>query len=205
MIIQFPPFGSSTSFGWRFKFLRCESLSMSFPWFKNVGESNESSSTTWVENTLHSDSVCSICLDSMNEEVGEDIYIVPGCCHTFHKPCITRWMIRSRKCPYCRGPLPKYIGLRLSFMEILLSDEAALHTENGNVLENAILNSRIKWLIHLNRIFSFLENVFFGMFIVISSFAAMYNLYKEDFHHTYYCMYLMIITSSLYTISKIFT
>jgi len=61
----------------------------------NVGLSSEKS---------HSVDGCQICLDAMDEELG-NLYTVPGCSHTFHKTCIAKWKEQSRTCPCCRGTL----------------------------------------------------------------------------------------------------
>jgi len=43
---------------------------------------------------------CSVCLAAVR--AGQEIARLP-CAHTFHHPCIIRWLARSRRCPYCRA------------------------------------------------------------------------------------------------------
>ena len=42
---------------------------------------------------------CSICLSEVN--VGDNLILLP-CCHTFHKNCISQWLIKNNTCPICR-------------------------------------------------------------------------------------------------------
>lgn len=49
------------------------------------------------------DNECPICLLDYDEETRKQIDC-PGN-HVFHKECIDAWLIRTRKCPFCRVPV----------------------------------------------------------------------------------------------------
>lgn len=60
-----------------------------------------------------SPSTCVLCLDDMPS--GTDVYVLPGCKHTFHaceEDClgtykgIVSWLIEHKHCPVCRQPAP---------------------------------------------------------------------------------------------------
>lgn len=44
---------------------------------------------------------CSICLSSEHVR-----WSLLPCGHTFHQPCLFRWLARSRRCPFCRCDVP---------------------------------------------------------------------------------------------------
>jgi hypothetical protein len=48
------------------------------------------------------DWVCSICLDS-TEENSDKTCLHPAGCHTFHDACLQRWLGRTPTCPTCRA------------------------------------------------------------------------------------------------------
>ena len=43
---------------------------------------------------------CAVCLVAVSS--GQDVVRLP-CAHTYHHPCIVRWLARSRRCPFCRA------------------------------------------------------------------------------------------------------
>lgn len=48
---------------------------------------------------------CPICLDSLCAEVEHKAYNAVArlpCGHTFHRHCITRWLVKCTSCPVCR-------------------------------------------------------------------------------------------------------
>ena len=49
---------------------------------------------------------CNICLDEMKE------YVVVKCGHSFHKECISEWLIKKTTCPCCRHSLKPEINIQ---------------------------------------------------------------------------------------------
>ena len=47
-----------------------------------------------------SSETCAICLDDFN--LSDLVVLLDGCTHCFHQDCISLWLERSQKCPYCR-------------------------------------------------------------------------------------------------------
>jgi len=45
---------------------------------------------------------CTICLDDFGE--GDAIRTLP-CFHTYHQPCIDRWLLSNNSCPVCKTPI----------------------------------------------------------------------------------------------------
>jgi len=43
---------------------------------------------------------CIICLGEYGE--GDEVTILPGCNHSFHKECISQWLGQQKTCPICR-------------------------------------------------------------------------------------------------------
>ncbi|KXJ84214.1 hypothetical protein RP20_CCG016671 [Aedes albopictus] len=62
---------------------------------------NPTSSKRWESCDDTSDSNCTICLISVNDE-GAKTKLVCG--HLFHKRCINGWLQHSKFCPNCREP-----------------------------------------------------------------------------------------------------
>ena len=52
-----------------------------------------------------SGSECSVCLEGMR--AGQEVVQLP-CAHSFHRPCVVRWLARSRRCPYCRDDVSQH-------------------------------------------------------------------------------------------------
>lgn len=50
----------------------------------------------------HGNEKCSVCLSDLRD--GEQAMKLP-CFHTFHKDCITEWLVRKAECPVCKTPL----------------------------------------------------------------------------------------------------
>jgi Ring finger domain len=42
---------------------------------------------------------CSVCLETINDV---DIHRTDACQHTFHKPCLDKWLESHNTCPECR-------------------------------------------------------------------------------------------------------
>lgn len=51
--------------------------------------------------------VCSICLVTLH--VGENLVRLP-CSHLFHKPCVVKWLSKTRTCPLCREWVKRFIN-----------------------------------------------------------------------------------------------
>lgn len=54
---------------------------------------------------------CPICLAEFVE--GENVRILPECCHSFHADCIDAWLVSNPSCPSCRHSL-LYVFLKKS-------------------------------------------------------------------------------------------
>ncbi|XP_010918198.1 E3 ubiquitin-protein ligase ATL23 [Elaeis guineensis] len=46
---------------------------------------------------------CAVCLEEMAE--GQVARVMPGCRHTFHRPCADAWLQAHPACPLCRARL----------------------------------------------------------------------------------------------------
>ncbi len=51
-----------------------------------------------LDEQLEKDSICIICFEELEEEVGK----LENCEHTFHKKCIKKWLKEKPICPICR-------------------------------------------------------------------------------------------------------
>ena len=56
---------------------------------------------TSENNLTHSEDICSICHDEMNDE--KMVEKLSKCKHKFHKNCIKTWLNKAGTCPICRS------------------------------------------------------------------------------------------------------
>jgi len=167
------------------------------------GISSESSLIPYVFEPS-SGCLCSICLDTLDEEEAE-IYTVPKCEHIFHKRCISLWKKESSKCPCCRGPLPKEIGPTLSVLENIPPEEEPPEMTWGAVQENVIFSPvGVIFPICLVLLFVLLEVAVFAIFIVLTFFMAIYVILQKENHHIYSTIYFVIILFILFPFVIIF-
>jgi len=45
---------------------------------------------------------CLICLEDLDEELGDIIFIECGCNIRYHKVCLLKWLRFAKKCPICK-------------------------------------------------------------------------------------------------------
>jgi len=167
------------------------------------GFSSESSLIPYVFESS-SGCLCSICLDTLDEEVAE-IYTVPNCNHIFHKRCISLWKKESPKCPCCRGPLPSEIGPTLSVLENIPPVEELPEMSWGAVQENLIFSPvGVIFPICLVLLFVLLEVAVFAIFIVLTFFMALYIIFQEETQQVYSTICLVIILFILFPFVIIF-
>jgi len=147
--------------------------------------------------------LCSICLDSLDEEKAE-IYTVPNCEHIFHKRCITLWKKESSTCPCCRGPLPLEIGPTYSVLENIPVDEEPPEMSWEAVQANVIF-SPVGAIspVCLILLFILLEVAVLAIFIVTTFSMAMYVIFQET-EHFYSTIYLVVILLILFPFVIIF-
>lgn len=50
----------------------------------------------------HGSEKCSVCLSDLQE--GDQVMKLP-CFHTYHKDCISEWLVRKAECPVCKTPI----------------------------------------------------------------------------------------------------
>lgn len=55
---------------------------------------------TFAEGAAEVEPECAICLNTLN--TGESVRHLVSCGHTFHRPCIDLWLLRSAECPLCK-------------------------------------------------------------------------------------------------------
>lgn len=53
----------------------------------------------------HGEGACAVCLDDFSE--GDWVRALP-CAHTYHAPCIDRWLADHDACPCCRAPVAQH-------------------------------------------------------------------------------------------------
>ena len=54
---------------------------------------------------------CSICMEACGER--EVLAVAVLCLHSFHRPCLERWLEESQSCPLCRERVPEFGGVDL--------------------------------------------------------------------------------------------
>jgi len=169
------------------------------PW----GISSESSLIPYVFESS-SGILCSICLDTLDEEEAE-FYKVPDCDHIFHERCIKLWKKESPKCPCCRGPLPSEIGPTLSVLENIPAAEELPEMTWRAVQENVIFSPvGIIFPICLVLLFVLLEVAIFSIFIVLTFFMAMYVVFQEEAQQIYSTFCLASIVCILFPFVIVF-
>lgn len=63
----------------------------------------EKGSVSWFRGRKVLDRDCTICLERLADEAGQEILVeLPACKHTFHERCIGDWVARRDTCPTCR-------------------------------------------------------------------------------------------------------
>merc|ERR1719334_1429021 len=155
------------------------------------GISSESSLIPYIYESS-SGFLCSICLDTLDEEEAE-IYTVPECGHTFYKRCISLWKKESSKCPCCRGPLPSEIGPTLSVLENIPTAEEPPEMTWRAVQENVIFSPvGVIFPICLVLLFVLLEVAVFAIFIVLIFCMAMYTIFQEEAQQIYSTICLVL-------------
>jgi len=159
----------------------------------SVGLSTESSIIPYLPGTstkttpsnatsVSAEILCSICLESMDEESG-DLYRVTECSHTYHKHCISQWKKHSTKCPCCRGPLPDELGATVSKLWNIPAEAAMPVMTVEGILENVIFGPiGVIWPICIISLFIVFETACFGIFIGLTFFMALYVIFKEESH-----------------------
>jgi len=156
------------------------------------GISSESSLIPYVFESS-SGCLCSICLDTLDEEVAE-IYTVPNCNHIFHKRCISLWKKESPKCPCCRGPLPSEIGPTLSVLDNIPRAEELPEMSWSAVQENVLFSPvGVIFPICLVLLFLLLEVAVFAVFICLTFFMALYIIFQEETQQVH-CTISFVIT-----------
>jgi len=145
--------------------------------------SGTSTTTMNLTSSNHTSSVeplCSICLQSLDQEQGE-LYKLKVCSHVFHKRCVSQWKKYSTKCPCCRGPISDDLGLTLSRLRSLPVEEVMPEMTRAAILENIIFGLvGCVWPICLVSVFLVFEVPAFGIFIVLTFFMAISVILQEE-------------------------
>ncbi|KAL9229585.1 hypothetical protein vseg_005036 [Gypsophila vaccaria] len=63
-----------------------------------------------LDRFLSEKSECTVCLTEFED--GDDLRLLPKCCHAFHMTCIDMWLRSHKNCPLCRAPVvnDEFIG-----------------------------------------------------------------------------------------------
>jgi len=123
---------------------------------------------------------CSICLEGMDEEEG-NLFTISGCKHTFHTDCIKEWKKQSKKCPYCRGPIPDELGPTLTRLENLPPEEDIQDVTRCGMLQNLIFC--VLWITYplcLVSLFLACETASCALFIVPFFFMMVYYFFLTE-------------------------
>jgi len=169
----------------------------------NVGFSSESSIIPYLTptrttplnstSTASVEALCSICLDTLDEEKGE-VYKVDGCSHTYHKHCISEWKRFSRKCPCCRGPLDDELGITFSRVQNIPDEEAVPAMTREGIWENVIFSPiLVFWPLCIFSLFVMFESACLIIFISLTFFMAMYAIFQEESHKMVSVICLVLI------------
>uniref|UniRef100_A0A1I8BQL6 RING-type domain-containing protein n=1 Tax=Meloidogyne hapla TaxID=6305 RepID=A0A1I8BQL6_MELHA len=75
---------------------------------------------------------CSICAKDL---IREDVNVI-NCGHTYHKSCITKWIIQSENCPRCRA-VAKLNDIKKLFVEEA-DDETTQNESSGSSVGNLL-------------------------------------------------------------------
>jgi len=117
-----------------------------------------------------SETLCTICLEGMDEEEG-NLFTVSPCSHTYHKKCIAEWKKGSKKCPCCRGPLPDELGQTIPNFQNLPPEEVL----PNSISENAVFNNVIFCALGIAYpLFLLVVFIAFEAFLLAIVFVALY-------------------------------
>jgi len=151
------------------------------------------------------ETICSICLEGMDEEEG-NLFTVLSCSHTYHMKCIAKWKKQSRKCPCCRGPLPDEIGPTHSGVRNLLAEEEEFVSDmnEGTILKNIMLCPLgVLYPLCLVSFFIASDAFFTSIFMVLVLFFVIYQIFKDE-SNIVLASCTMLIMFIIYPIAVVF-